>query len=403
MHGAFSDLLTIFLLMTGSLVMPFLAGYVRVPSAVLLIGYGLAVGPHALGLLGDNQVVAFLYEFGFIVLMFLAGMEIDFNGIRSRGPRSIAVFAVICATVFGLAFLTAYVLDLHPVFGLALGATSVGLPLAILKETGKLRTPLGQGIIILGSVGEFITVVGMTLFYFADRYGLSWQLLAGLGKLAGMLAVAGITLRTLMAVAWWKPARFQWLVDERAGSEIGVRAALFVMMGFSLLALLAGLESIVGAFVAGALIAFVLRGKEVLEEKLTVVGYGLFIPIFFIEVGMRFDPGVISGQGLLHACALLLAILVVRLLPCLALLRQGYSLRYMFATVSLLSTPLTLVVAIATIGLELGALDKNGHGVLIILAVMSGLVFPVLFRLLKTNGDPTDSAAEPTGKSAVTK
>ncbi|MBW1809701.1 MAG: cation:proton antiporter [Deltaproteobacteria bacterium] len=382
MHSAHADLLALLVLLAGSFLMPIVSKYIFVPSAVLLIGYGLLVGPNSLNLLADGQVVGFLYELGFIVLMFLAGMEIDFNGMRARGRRAIVSMMIICLIIFSLAFAAAYLLGLHPLFGLALGAISVGLPLAILKETGMLRSQLGQGIIILGSVGEFLTVIGMTLFYFASRYGFSLELLWSLSKLIGMLVLAGITLRAFMAIAWWNPLGFTKLAKQHESSEIGVRAALLLMMTFSTLAILAGLESIVGAFVAGALIAFVLRGKEILEEKLTVVGHGLFIPIFFVIVGMRFDPAAISASGLLAAGQLVLAAIFVRLLPCLLLLRQGLTIREMLGTTSLLAAPLTLVVAIAAIGLELGILDGNGQSVLILLAVASGLIFPIIFRLL---------------------
>lgn len=382
MQAGHADLYALLWLLAGSFLMPLLSNRIRIPSPVLLMGYGILMGPQALNLITEGNVVRFLYEVGFIVLMFLAGMEIDFNSMRRRGRRSFVIMLLICLAIFGLAFLAAFLFGLHPIFGLALGAISVGLPLAVLKETGRLRTSLGQEIILLGSVGEFLSVIGMTLFYFAGRYGFSLDLLIALSKLLGMLLLTGFTLRLLVAFAWWNPRYFSMLVDTREGSEMGVRAALLFMMVFSVLALLAGLESIIGAFVAGSLIAFVLRGKEVLEEKLAVVGHGLFVPLFFVIVGLRFDPQVITGPNMLLATGLLLAAFLVRLIPSLALLRQGQSFRNILSGVCLLSAPLTLVVAIAALGAELGILDKTGQGTLILLALASGMVFPIVFRLL---------------------
>ncbi len=376
-----TELTALLVLLAGSLLMPILSGRLRIPSAVLLIGFGLGVGPHGLGLIGGSAVVGFMAEVGFIVLMFLAGMEIDFNGLRQRGPRALAVVFAICLATFGLAFLAAWALGHSPVFGLALGATSVGLPLAVLKESKTLRSTQGQMIILVGSVGEFLTVIGMTLFYFLSRYGVSWQLAIGLGKLLGLLLAAGLTLRVLVAVAWWAPQRFSKFVDQDDGSEIGVRAALLLAIAFAALATLAGVEAIVGSFVAGALIAFVLRGKEVLEEKLAVVGHGLFVPIFFVVVGMRFDPAVVTGPNLALAGGLLLATFLVRLLPSLALIRQGLGPRSLLGAVSLLSAPLTLVVAIAAVGRALGDLDSAGEGTLLLLAVAAGVLYPVLYRI----------------------
>ncbi|MFC1609587.1 cation:proton antiporter [Myxococcota bacterium] len=378
------DLVALLVLLAGSFLMPVLSGRIHMPSAVLLILFGVAVGPQMLNWVGDGEVVHFLYEVGFIVLMFLAGLEIDFNEIRARGSRQIVVAALICLAIFGLAFVAAFAIGFHPIFGLALGATSVGLPLAVLKETGRLRTATGQRIILLSSLGEFLTLVGMTLMYFGVKYGLSFQLVVGLAKLFGVLAVAGLTLKILMAIAWWKPTRFHALVEADDGSEIGVRAALFMMMTFSVLAILAGVESIVGAFLAGALLAFVLRGKEILEEKLAVVGHGLFVPIFFVIVGLHFDLGVITWKNLLVAGELLAAVFLVRLLPSAVLLREGVSLREMMGTASLLSAPLTLMVAIAALGLEIEALSPEASSTLIVLAVATAVIFPVAFRLLSS-------------------
>jgi Kef-type K+ transport system membrane component KefB len=378
MHG----LLTLLILLSGSFIIPVLSKRLHIPSAVLLIGFGILVGPAALNFIDHDSVVEFLFEVGFIVLMFLAGLEIDFNGIRSRGRGSLITIFCICLAIFGLAFLAAYLLDLHPIYGLALSATSVGLPLAILAETGRLRSAEGQRIILFGSVGEFITVIVMTLFYFTVTFGVSLQLLWGVGKLIAVMAVAGLFLRLLMATAWWYPGIVSNMVETEESSQIGVRAALMIMMAFAVLAVLAGLESIVGAFVAGALIAFVLRGKEVLEEKLVVVGHGLFIPIFFIIVGLNFDLDVISWPSLALAAKLLLAIILVRLLPCMFLLFRGLGFIEILRTSSLLSAPLTLLVAISAIGVELNVLSQSGQATLIILAVASAIVFPILFRII---------------------
>lgn len=391
MHHSVQDLLVLLLFLAGSFLTPVVAKRVRMPGAVLLIGYGLLLGPAVFAIEHNARIITFLFEVGFILLMFMAGLEIDFTAIRKKGVRPLLWVVAICVAIFGLSFGVAWLLALHPIFGLALGATSVGLPLAVLKETGHLKSGLGQRVLLLGSVGEFLSVIGMTLFYFISKHGLSLQLVMGLAKLAGVLLVAGLTLRVFTAMAWWRPARFSKLVDAREESEIGVRASLLLMMAFSLLGVVAGLEAIVGAFVAGALLAFVLRGKEVLEEKLAVVGHGLFIPIFFIEVGLRFDLTAVTPSSLIFAGQLLVAAFGVRLVPCLVLLRQGVSGRDMIGTVSLLSAPLTLVVAIAALGLELGAVNTEGKSTLIVLAVASGTIFPILFRALA----PTPPAAPP--------
>jgi Kef-type K+ transport system membrane component KefB len=344
------------------------------------------MGPHALEIRTNPATIEFLYELGFIVLMFLAGMEIDFNSLRQRGWQALLSMLFLCIAIFGLAFAGALLFSLHPIYGLAISAISVGLPLAVLRESRALHSPLGQVILLVASMGEVITVIGMTLFYFIVKHGFSTELFWGLGKLAAVLLTAALVLRTLMAAAYWRPKRFSKLVDPHDGTEIGVRAALLLAIAFSSLATTAGVESIVGAFLAGALISFVFRGKQILEEKLGAVGHGLFVPIFFIIVGVHFDPSQITWQTLGLAALLLVAMFSIRLFPSFWLMRQGLSVHEVIKTSCLLSAPLTLVVAISAIGVNLGVLSRKGHGTLILLALASGVVFPVLFRL--TGKDP---------------
>lgn len=387
MHGGADDLTSLLVLLAGAVLMPIIAGRVHVPSAILLIVYGFIVGPSVGRLVAAEGVVPFLAEVGLMVLMFLAGLEIDFNRIRERGPRSLVRIVTICFAVFAFAAAAAWVLELPPLMGLCLGAMSLGLPLAVLNETGRLKSTLGQSVILLGSAGEFLTVIGMTLFALGIRHGLSLGLFVGLGKLVLVLLVIAIVLRTLMALAWWHPRTFSRLAEQHDGAEIGVRASLLLMLVFSLAALFAGVEAIVGAFVAGSVVSFVFRGKEVLERKLSTVGHGLFIPIFFIVVGVRFAPWAIDRESLLLAAQMLGVAALVKVVPAHLLIGQGLSWRQAVSVGMLLAAPLTLVVAIAALGVELGILDESDEAALIVLAAASGLIFPVGFRWLAGRGD----------------
>jgi Kef-type K+ transport system membrane component KefB len=386
MHGGAHDLISLLVLLVGSVLMPIVAGRVHVPSAILLIVYGFLVGPSVGRLVAADGVVPFLAQVGLMVLMFLAGLEIDFNRIRERGPRAMVRLVTICFLVFALAFSAAWSLAMPPIMGLCLGAMSLGLPLAVLNETGRLKTTLGQTVILLGSVGEFLTVIGMTLFALGVRFGLHLGLLVGLGKLALVTLGMALALRVLMAVAWWHPLTFSRLVERHDGAEIGVRASLLLMLVFSLAALFAGVEAIVGAFVAGSIVSFVFRGKEVLERKLSAVGHGLFIPIFFTVVGVRFAPWAISRESLLLAGQMLVIAALIKVAPAHLLIGQGLSWRQAASVGALLAAPLTLIVAIASLGVELGILDSSQEAALIVLAAASGLLFPVGFRFLAGPG-----------------
>ena len=160
-----------------------------------------------------------------------------------------------------------------------------------------------------------------------------------------------------------------------------MRVGLFIMLAFVAISSLAGVESILGAFLGGILLSFVLRQKDVLEGKIAALGNGLFIPIFFIVVGVRFDASALDRGTAKQAVLLALVVAVCKMLPALLVAPRGMSLRGRLATGCLLSAPLTLIVAIAAIGRSLGLIGAPQQASLVLLAILLSVGFPVLFRL----------------------
>jgi trk system potassium uptake protein TrkA len=273
-------------------------------------------------------------------------------------------------------------LDLSVVQTLALGATSVGLPVAILQETGQLKTPLGATIMLLATLGEFIVILVITGYELLVRFGLAPAALVEVGKLAALFVIATLVIRWSRALVWWYPDRFERLVVHHDAAELGVRVALMLMLAFVIVAAGLGVEQILGAFIAGVLFAFVLREREALERKVAALGNGLFIPIFFVLVGVRFHPGSLSWHRLGEAGLLLVVAGVVKLGPLLFLGHPELGLRQRAAAAALLSAPLTLVVAITAVGERLGLLDAGDQATLLLLALFLSILYPLIFRLL---------------------
>jgi Kef-type K+ transport system membrane component KefB len=154
------------------------------------------------------------------------------------------------------------------------------------------------------------------------------------------------------------------------------------MLAFVTLSALAGVEPILGAFIGGALVGFVLRQKQTLEGKIAALGNGLFIPVFFIVVGVRFDASALDRSMVLRALLLAALAGVAKLAPSLLLARRGTPLRARLAAGTLLAAPLTLVVAVAAIGRRLELIDSRQQAGLVLVAMLVSIVFPVLFKLL---------------------
>ncbi len=373
---------SLLILLAVAVLGPVAAIRLRIPTAVLLILAGIVLGPAGFGVLQDTAMVGFLAHFGFLVLMFMAGMEIDFDSIRSAGLRSLLRPLLVIVGVAVCTTLAARLLRLGPVSALVVSAIAVGLPLATLKETGHAGQRLGRHIMLTASIGEFFVILAVTGVELAHHGGLSLHTAVRIGKIVGLLFVCALVIRFVRALVWWFPERFHRLIQHHDVAELGVRVGLLIMLTFVAISALAGVEPILGAFLGGMLVAIVLRQKDVLEGKIAALGNGLFIPIFFVVVGVRFDASALDRSAVLQAAVLVGTAGLCKLVPALLIAPVGFGLRERLATGCLLSAPLTLVVAIAAIGRTLDLVSASTQASLVLVGIMLSIAFPVLFKLL---------------------
>lgn len=380
------DLRAIFVLVLLSVCGPILAVRARTPAAVVLILVGVAFGPAGLGWIADTPTVALLSDLGFLLLMFLAGMEIDFETLRSGGGRAIvppalAVLGFACVgTAFGIG------LHLTTVGILVVTASSVGMPLAVLHETGQIQRPLGRFVLLASSMGEVASILALIGYeVFAGDAAMPDRAMK-LVKVALLFVVSTLLIRWARAAVWWWPEPLRRLTRHHDVAELGVRAGLLVMFAFVLIASTLGVEAILGAFIAGALVSFVLREKTVLEAKIAALGHGLFIPIFFVVVGVRFDPRVLTVDAVRQAALLGGVIAIVKIVPALVCAPRELGLRERLASGALLAAPLTLLVALAEIGMRLGVITATEEATFLLLALVLSIGFPIVFRLLLGSG-----------------
>jgi len=395
-HSAFQSLL---LLTALAALVPILVRQIRrivpLPIVVGEIIVGIAVGQSGLNLVRESPVVNFLAEFGFIFLMFLSGLEVNLNVFAEAkaGPGSRRLWqrpGWLAGLNFGLTLILGLLTGLvlwhwdmtrNPILmGLILSTTSMGIVMPVLKERELTGKRYGQIILVSALFSDFLTLLFLGLVISVARKGLGADLMFFVVLL---LAFVGAT----KLGRWAQRHKLsQRVVEElsHATAQIRVRGAFALIVLWVVLAGSLGVEVILGAFLAGAIIGQNRQtSRQIFEEKLDAMGYGFFIPIFFIMVGARFDlAALLASPGALWLVALLIAAAyLVKFLPALCF-RTLFSWRESFAAGALLSSRLSLIIAASAIALSLGMITSATNSAIILVAMVTCTASPILFNRL---------------------
>ena len=384
------------LITLGAIVMPGLARTLRMPVAVVEIVYGILIGRSGLGLIpnAEDPFITFLSEVGFAFFLFLAGLEIDFRSLEKAGTRQNLVPVFISLGAFALSILIATQLGWGLWVGLAIGATSVPLLLAVVRELRLSATEVGTTMITVAAMGEAITILLLSLVEIQQEAHSVGEAMEGLGRLFGLVTAMIVTVTVLRTMLWWYPKAFYRLVSEDDPQEVGVRVGFGLMFAFIGLSMLAHVEPFLGAFIAGAILAYIIREKGALEHKLSSMGYGFFIPVFFIHVGIRLEdltPALLLEHGV-WIVSIIAVMLLVKVVPGILLLRRGLNVPVTLATCMLLAAPLTLVIAIMDIGMRVHAVDSTTNTVVVTAGIVASLLFPSAAKSLLADVTPAPSA-----------
>ncbi len=375
-------LLLIFITL-GVFVIPFLAPFFRLPVAVgeLLYGIGLIYLFEKLGLCGETlRFIDFLSFLGFSLLMFLAGLEIDWNRLETLRRQEKLVISAVVVSNFLFAALAVFLFGLPPDYVLLLGALGIGLMLSVVREL-ELPERLVQVILITGSLGEIATLLGLTGYdlYLSFGLGRDFYLHLGLVALFGFLFV--VLLKLIKLLIWYFPEKVASLIVEESKAAVDIRASFALMLTFMAFAYMVHIEPILGAFIAGTLFGFIFREKESVEGKLSALGYGFLIPFFFIQVGFSFDFGYLSEESYLKMALLLWVLLYgIKFLSSVWFLFLGFRIRELLLTSFLFSFPFTILIAVAKILHEKGVWDKGELVVAITLTLLTSITFPLLAK-----------------------
>jgi Kef-type K+ transport system membrane component KefB len=363
------------------------------PVVVIELMLGILIGPEILGLAHSDDFIEFFANLGLGMLFFFAGYEIDFQRIKGK-PMELGaagwLLSVVLAYGLGGILAAAGIVVSFLYTGSAMATTAIGTLIPILRDNGELKTRFGTHLLAAGGAGEFGPILLVTLVLSTTNPF----------REAGILLVF-VALAIALALVSVRYAWRGWPALERtfeASSQLAVRVTVVLVFGLVLLAGKLGLDILLGGFVAGMITRLALQGHElqVFESKLTAVGFGFFVPFFFVTSGIEFDLAALGSAEAIAKLVLFLGLfLVVRGVPALLLYRHVLNARDRMALAFYCATELPLVVAITTIAVDDGDMRASTAAGLVGAAMLSTLIFPFVAMALRKDAAAEESEEEP--------
>jgi Kef-type K+ transport system membrane component KefB len=387
------EFLILFAVVAGAAAIPFFSRRIGIPSAVLEILYGVllfhTVVPRR------PEWFPLLKELGFIYLMFIAGMEVDIRQL-AKGGR-LCWYLLIAALPFAV-MPVLFARAGQPFYlGVAVSMLSAGIVLPVLRESELLHSDWGRHATGIALAGELFSILALTAIDVYRTHGFTLLALTAAARLLLLFLLAALCLRVLYVLAWWNPERVERVMESEDPVEEGIRAVVAVAFAGALIAAAAGVEAILGSFIAGLIFNFVFKTKGRFEEKINAVGFGFFTPFFFIGVGADFPVGLLTSTDALFFALVLTGALFASRFGVLLFGRfLGFAPIEIAGAALVLAAPLSLLVVASALGKRMGLLTPDRAGSVVIAAILSGTLYPFLFRHL-SRAFPAPEPAEPRG------
>ena len=380
--------LSLFLVVLFALIVPILMARLKVnavPTAVAEIIIGIILGASGFNIVQPTHDLAFLSNLGVILLLFLSGMEINFDLLKpkhkqEKKPGQVSPFKIALEAFFGVALLSvclALVLKWLGLFGDTMLATiifmtiALGVVIATLKEKDILNRPIGQTILLTAVLGEVIPLMLLTV-YAAINGGNTRQLWL-------IILLFGVAILLL----WRFKQPYLWFVKvTKSTTQLDVRLAFFLIFALVTVAERVGVENILGAFLAGIVMKLLEPSQET-ADKLTSIGYGFFIPIFFIMTGVKLNlRSLLAHPKSLILLPILILFLFLAKVPVALVYAQKFGSRNGIAGGFLTATTITIVLPTLAVARKLNVITRLQSDVFILAAVIVCILCPILFNAI---------------------
>ncbi len=360
---------------------PMVSKLIKTPVVVVEIVLGLIAG--YLGLIYDDETLKLVAKFGFVYLMFLAGLEINFklvNTIKTTLALNVILYFVL---LYSISAMLCWLLDLGITYFVALPIFSLGMIMMLIKEYGKEQPWLNLALSI-GVVGEVISILALTLFSGWTEYGLSTDFFISILTIISVVAVTVVALRFWYIIFWWFPELKKFIIPDSHNDRYDqdIRFSISILLILVSIMLILKIDVVLGAFAAGIFFKMFFGQKHELLDKIESFGFGFFAPIFFIYTGSTVKLEIIDMEILKHAIFIIIAIIFIRLVSSYFsfynYLKFKQTLLFAFSD----SMPLTFTVAIAMLSYNYGLISQSEYFSFIIASMADALLIMLLIRKL---------------------
>ncbi len=376
-HTNITLILTLSLLIWGS---PFVAKIIRIPTPPVEIILGSIFA--YIGFVHNNEYFNLIAQVGFLYLMFLAGMEVDLKQITRSSKTIIQKSMLFLALMVFFSIGSGMLFHLNTITIISMPLISIGLLASLSKTYGKEQSWIRLAF-IAGILGEIISIAALTIFDAAITTGFGVALIVKIGYLAFFIVSVYLLYRLLHLLFWWLPELKSILVPKFDTSDQDIRLSMALFFILIAVMLTLELELALGAFIAGIAISAFFHHEKKLEEKMSSLGFGFLVPIFFIHVGASLDLKSLIVEGVVTGALLITFLMILsRILAAIVLKGISGSRDALLIALSL-SMPLTLLVAVATIGHETKLLDTLSYYQLILASIFEILISMVIIKVLQ--------------------
>ncbi|WP_323665032.1 cation:proton antiporter [Aliarcobacter butzleri] len=360
---------------------PIISKMIKTPVVVIEITLGLLCG--YLGLIYSDETLKLVAKFGFVYLMFLAGLEINFKLvkiIKATLAVNVILYFILLYTISGL---VCWLFGLGLTYFVALPIFSLGMIMMLLKEYGKEQPWLNLALSI-GVVGEIISILALTLFSGWTEYGFTSNFFYSILTIALVIVAIILLLRVSYVLFWWFPEIRNFIIPENQDDkhDQDIRFSLSLLLIFVSIMLILKIDVVLGAFTTGLFFKMFFNQKHELLEKIESFGYGFFAPIFFIHTGSTVKLDMVTLEILHHAIFIMCAIITIRLISSYLVFYNYLKFKQTALFALSDSMPLTFMVAIAMLSYNYGLISQDEYFSFIIASMLDGLFLMVLIRKL---------------------